>query len=144
MSGRKALIDSGGEEGGYAAEELSIRRFQEQTVVVATPQAGHGRGSWAEDLNCAVPHGLMSSCRVSEQLSGPACIGFRAGMDAHRNQTREGWIADLCTLLDLLGVEAFVVVLGGESDRRMIRLKRLKNDFAGVVGTARAARHLSK
>jgi hypothetical protein len=95
-------------------------------------------------LDCTVFDRLVLASGVGEQLGGEASVGFGAGVDAHRHQPRERWVADLLSIADLFVVKGFVVVLGGEANCRMIGLEGLQDDSASGVRTTCATGDLSE
>ena len=130
--------------GCYVAKELSVGGLQQQAVVVAASKADEGCGGWAQDLDGTVFDGLVLARCVGEQLGRAAGVILGTSVNAHADQTREGWVADFFSVADLFGVETFVVVLGGQANGRMIGLERLQNDFARTLGSTRPAGNLCK
>jgi hypothetical protein len=87
-------------------------------------------------LDGAVFDRLVSTGGVGECLCRVARIVFGASMDAHAHESCERWVTDLLPLPNFFGVEALVVMLGGQTHRRVIGLVGLKDDFSRAVGTA--------
>jgi hypothetical protein len=95
-------------------------------------------------LDRALFYRLVLAGGFGEELGGGSGVGFGAGVHSYCDQAGEGGVANFFSGLDFFGVEALVVVLGGEAHCRVIRLVRLQDDLAGAVGAAGATGDLSE
>jgi hypothetical protein len=66
-------------------------------------------------LDGAVFDGLVLAGCFGKELGCALGVCFGAGVDADCDQAGEGGVANFLSGLDFFGVEAFVVVLGGEA-----------------------------